>query len=163
MTFFKVLNNKEKQVFVDKLNEQFGISKIVGSLITFGHDKFRVFTGDITAERITTLKQFFRLEILGSYFFTAEDNGDVRLSHDASIILREQITKNFVVISKEQEVDWLRGKDVSLNEKQVIDYESIRGFVVVKSENGVDVVGCGRVGADGRLRNFVPKERRIKG
>ena len=159
MTFFKVLNNKEKQVFVDKLHDQFGISKIGGSFITFGYDKFRVFTGDITAEQISSLKQFFRLEILGSYFFTVEKDG-LRLSHDASIILRDQITKNFVSINKEQEPDWLRGRDITLSDEQRKLYEAIRDFVVVKCDN--EVIGCGRISQEGIVRNFVPKERRIK-
>ncbi|MEK6919355.1 MAG: hypothetical protein AABW73_04960 [Nanoarchaeota archaeon] len=162
MASFNVLNNKDKQALLSRLNNQFGISKIDGSFITFGHDKFRVFTGVITADQISTLKQFFRLEILGSYFFTLEGDGDndIRLSHDAAIILRDQITKNFVVIDKAQEFDWLRGKDVSLTPDQVKDYELVRGFVVVKCDG--EVVGCGRISQDGRLRNFVPKERRIK-
>ena len=160
MTSFTVLNNKDKKAFVDKLNEQFGISKVDGSFITFGHDKFRVFTGNITAEQISTLKQFFRLEILGSYFFTCEKNGDIRLSHDAAIIISDQITENFVVISKEQELDWLRGSDVALTDSQKSDYEDVRGFVVVKCEE--EVVGCGRISSDSIIRNFVPKERRIK-
>ena len=74
--------------------------------------------------------------------------------------MRDQITKNFVVIDKAQEFDWLRGKDVSLTPDQVKDYELVRGFVVVKCDG--EVVGCGRISQDGRLRNFVPKERRIK-
>lgn len=160
MAFFSVLNNREKQVFVDKLREQFGISKVDGSFITFGHDKFRVFTGEITAEEISTLKQFFRLEILGSYFFTVEKDGDIRLSHDASIILRDQITKNFVSINKDQEIDWLKGKDLALSDEQIKIYENIRGFVVVKCQD--EVIGCGRIGQDSIVRNFVPKERRIK-
>lgn len=161
MVSFKVLNNKEKKGFVDKLNEQFGITRLDGSLITFGHDKFRLFTGNISIDDISILKQFFRLELLGSYLFTLEKSGEIRLSHDACIILRNQITKNIVIINNEQVNDWFRGKDVSLNDEQRLSYSDLRGFVVVKSENG-DVCGCGRISQEGIIRNFVPKERRIK-
>ncbi len=159
MTLFRVLSDKEKNDIISKLFEQFGISRIDGSFITLGNDKVRLFTGSMSGDELKILGSIVHLEISGLYLLTLEKDG-IRLSHDASIILKDQISKGIVEINKVQEFQWLKGQDVLLNKDQEIVYSGIKGFVVLRCDN--EFVGCGKLGLDGRIRNFVPKERRVK-
>ncbi len=159
MTSFKVLSDSEKKSLMLKLNDQFGISEIVGSFITLGNDKVRLFTGNIDSNSLEKLGSIIHIEISGLYLLTIEKDG-VRLSHDAAIILKSQISKGIVEINKSQELEWLKGQDVLLTKDQEKVYSEIKGFVVLRSDN--EIVGCGKLGNDGRIRNFVPKERRVK-
>ncbi len=161
MTSFHVLSDKEKHDLLLKLHEQFGISeaKINGTLLTLGHDKVRLFTGNLGADELEHLGSIIHIEISGSYLLAIEKDG-IRLSHDSAIMLRGQITRSIIEITNEQELEWLKGHDVLLNKEQEESYVDSKGFVIISSNN--EIVGCGKLGNDFRIRNFVPKERRLK-
>src|SRR3989338_2445460 len=159
-THFKILGDNDRKELLKKLNEQFGITKVNGTLLTLGQDKVRLLTADISPDNLDLLGSIVHIEISGFYLLKIEKDG-IRLSHDAVNILRGQITKNIINIDPEQELEWLKGHDVLLNKEQEAGYNNIKGFIVLKSDN--ELIVCGKLGNDGRIRNFVPKERRLKG
>ena len=92
-----------------------------------------------------------RVSSMGVY--VADVSGaEMRLSFDGSMVLASDASKNVVVLSSEQRDAWMTGADVPM---AGLD----NGWMVVKS--GSDVLGCGFL-KDGVLKNYVPKERRIR-
>jgi NOL1/NOP2/fmu family ribosome biogenesis protein len=156
---FTIIKGGERDKLISLMSQQFGITHIDGTLLTLGHDKVRLFTGNITPEDLENLGSTVHIEISGFYLFSIEKDG-IRLSHDATGILRSQITKSIIDIDSKQELEWLRGHDVLLTKDQEKIYSGMKGFFVVRS--GQEFIGCGKLGLDGRIRNFVPKERRLK-
>jgi len=159
MSRFKILGESERKELMKKLEKQYGIKEIEGTLITLGQEKIRLFTGEISEKELEHLGSIVHVEISGLYLLSVEKDG-IRLSHDAPIILRHQIHKSIIEIDKKQEIEWLKGHDVLLTKEQEELNKENNGFVVIKSEG--ELIGCGKLGNDGRIRNFVPKERRLK-
>ena len=159
MTRFCIIDDDKRNELLAKLKEQFGISQINGTLLTLGHDKIRLLTADISADDLDSLGSIIHIDISGLYLLTIEKDG-IRLSHDAVILFRNQISKNIIDVTKEQELEWLKGHDVLLSKEQEKIYSGIKGFVVIRS-NG-ELLGCGKLGNDGRIRNYVHKERILK-
>jgi len=89
---------------------------------------------------------------------------EIRLSVDGMHVWKKQLVKKIVVLSEEQEVEWFLGKDIELSEGQLVGSWELgvgSGFVLVKSADGKDFVGMGKVGNDGKvLFGYLPKERR---
>ena len=117
-------------------------------------------------------------EIIGIYLFH-EYPTEIRLSLDALHLLKNQITKNIIEITKEQKDNWFRGEDILVNNKnQTKEIETSknlgalgkeeeekfgkeeRGFRVIKYKD--DLIGTGKL-TEGRITNYLPKERRRKG
>ncbi|MET1125017.1 MAG: hypothetical protein ABWW66_07155 [Archaeoglobaceae archaeon] len=86
----------------------------------------------------------------GIYFGTLEKNG-VRLSIEGSFIVGRIAEKNVVEVDDATALKWLRGEDLSVD-------EGMRGYYILKW--GEYFLGCGKA-ANGVLRNYVPKERRL--
>jgi len=85
----------------------------------------------------------------GIYFGTIEKDG-FRLSIEGSYIVGKKAKKGVVEINKEQAFSWMEGKDIE---------GDVKGYVILKW--GDYFLGCGK--GNGRvIRNFVPKNRRIK-
>ena len=105
--------------------------------------------------------RMFPIEGVGLYvgkeFVNRNGTREVRLSVDGMHVWKEKLTDKIFVLTEEQEADWFEGKDVDVNEGQN-DYG---GFVLVKSADGKDFVGMGKIGNDGKiLFGYLPKERR---
>lgn len=64
-------------------------------------------------------------------------------------MLRDEIKKNLIEVSYEDAIKWLKGEDLDIPYK---------GYVVLKWRNYF--LGCGK-GDGKKIRNYVPKERRI--
>jgi NOL1/NOP2/fmu family ribosome biogenesis protein len=143
------IKSNEKREIIEKLNEQYGITDLPYLLIQTGKEKTRVFSGSLSKEEMMKLGEVARVEIIGSYFLKEE--GLYRLSFDAPLMLKEQITKNVVEITLEQLADWIRGNDLQM--------EAPQGVVVLKC--GEDFFGCGK--SNGKtIYNYIPKDRRLK-
>ncbi len=145
------IKSGEKKRIIEKLNEEFGITKIPHLLIESGKEKFRGYSGHLSKEELLQIARITRVESLGLYLIKQEKDKDVRLSLDALHIFKDQITKNIIEISKEQLDDWLHGRD--------LDISSPAGVKVI-SYNG-DFVGCG-VSNSVKIFNYLPKDRRLK-
>jgi NOL1/NOP2/fmu family ribosome biogenesis protein len=145
------IKSNQKRDIVEKLKSQFGIAILPYLLIESGKEKVRAFSGHLSKEEISKITQIANVEIVGFYLLRQESPDDVRLSFDAPIILKDQITNNIVEINKEQFDLWIRGDN--------IDVPAPRGNVIIRY-NG-DFIGCGK--SNGlKVFNYVPKDRRLR-
>lgn len=152
MNSLKILNHKEKKEILEKLNKQFGISKLNGILLQKGTERIFFYQGSLTEKQILELeKSRIGLERVGIYF-AKEIGNQIRLSIDAIHILKNQITKNIFKLNKEQSEQWIKGNElnIQLNKKE---------FLIIKYKN--DFLGCGKA-SEKKITNFIPKNRRLK-
>ncbi|MCK4650305.1 hypothetical protein KAT36_03665 [Candidatus Pacearchaeota archaeon] len=159
-----VLSRAKKKKFIEGLSE-LGIRKIPQMLVRSGKEKIRAFSGDLDREQIMDIWRLLPIEGIGLYVGKDMVNRsgvrEVRLSLDGMHVWREQLTERVLVLDEEQEGVWFLGRDVELNEAQVGKVDD--GFVSVKSSDGKDFVGVGKIGSEGKiLFSFLPKERRRK-
>jgi NOL1/NOP2/fmu family ribosome biogenesis protein len=156
----QILDKTKKRKFLSGLAE-FGLKKVSELLVRSGKERVRAFSGSLSREEIMEIWRLFPIEGIGLYvgkeFVNRNGTREVRLSVDGMHVWKEQLIKKVFVLSKEQEKDWFEGKDVEISEGQN-DYE---GFVLVKSADGKDFVGMGKIGGEGKiLFGYLPKERR---
>ena len=141
----------EKRRITEKLNEQFGISKLPYLLIRTVKERIRAFSGSLSKEEITILAQITNIEIIGLYLLKEEKNNTFRLSLDATHILKDKISKNLIALDDQQTLLWLKGNDLNI--------PANRGVVILKQNN--DFLGCG-ISTGEKILNHVPKDRRLK-
>lgn len=147
----KFIKSNQKKEIIEKLKTQFGISELPYLLIKSGKEKVRAFSGHLSKEEIFKITQIANVEIVGMYLLKQESPEDIRLSFDAPIILKDQITKNIVEINDEQFTSWIRGEN--------IDIEGIKGNVIIKYQD--NFIGCGK--SNGlKIFNYVPRDRRLR-
>ena len=145
----KILDKKDKKKILAELEKQYGITEIPFLLIQAGREKIRGYTGSLSKEEIIKLERNVNIETAGIYILNKEQDG-LRLSFDAPNLLN--VSKNIIEISDEQAEAWLFGRDIETE-------KDIKGFVIIKNKE--DFLGCGKA-SQGRIVNFVPKERRRK-
>jgi len=148
---FHYIKSSEKKKLLAQLKEQFGITKLPYLLIETGKEKVRGFSGNLTKEEIKALWNATNIEIIGMYLFKKEKREKLRLSLDASHILKNQITKNIFELSDKQLEDWIRGRDITA--------EAPEGILAIKHNS--DFIGNG-LSTGQKIINHVPKERRIR-
>ena len=85
----------------------------------------------------------------GIYFGTIERDG-LRLSIEGSYIVGKVAKKGILEVNEEKAIEWMKGKDID---------GDVIGYVILKWGNYY--LGCGK-GNGNRIRNFIPKNRRIK-
>ena len=156
----QVLDRAKKKKFIEGLSD-LGIKKIPQMLVRSGKERIRAFSGDLDRKAIMDIWHMLPIEGVGLYVGKDMVNRsgvrEVRLSLDGMHVWKDQLDERIIELTPEQEEDWFLGKNIELNEKQDVEL----GFVNVKA--GVDFVGVGKVGADGKtLFSFLPKERRRK-
>jgi len=146
----KILSKKEKIEITKKLDEEFGIKKIQGTILQHGKGKLRIFSGNLNKDLLLILKKNFVIENIGLYF-AKEEKDEIRLTFDGVQIFKDQISKNILEISDEEKSRWLKGEELyKKNEK---------GWKILKNRD--DFFGCGKSTGE-KIANFVPKGRRIK-
>ena len=172
----QILDRAKKKKFIAGLSS-LGMKKIPELLIKTGKERVRAYSGNLSTEEIMEIWRLLPIEGVGLY--VGKDmmnrNGvrEVRLSLDGMHTWKEQLTERVFVLSEKQEEDWFFGKDVELGEGQVgkigdtqlEGHENLQagGFVSVRSADGKDFVGMGKIGGEGKmLFGFLPKERRRK-
>jgi len=145
------IKTPEKRRIIAQLKEQFGIESLPYLLIESGKEKIRAFSGSLSKEEISEISNLVRVELIGLYLIKKEH--DLRLSLDATTLLKDQITRNILELNDEQFESWIRGYDLDISPipKQ--------GTYIIKYKS--DFVGCGK--SNGKIIfNYVPKDRRIK-
>jgi len=150
MMMLKFIKSSQKKAIVEKLKEQFGITELPYLLIESGKEKTRAFSGHLSKEEILKIAEIAHVEVIGLYLLK-EENNELRLSHDAVHLLKEQITRNIIEVKEEQALNWLRGHD--------LDIKANKGSVIIKFQD--DFIGCGKSNGD-KIFNYVPKDRRLK-
>jgi len=147
----EVFSKGEKKDFLDKLENQYGVKKTNFLFFKTGREKIRAYSGSLSKDELKKLGLNLRIEGIGLYF-AKEEEGGIRLSIDAANLLSNEISKNVLEINKEQAEKWMRGEILEIDKE-------LRGIFVVKFKDYF--LGTGKAG-EGKLYNFVPKERRIK-
>lgn len=160
----QILDNSKKKKFIEGI-ENLGIKKIRELLIRVGSERLRAYSGNLSTEEIMDLWRILPIEGIGLYagkdFIDKSGRREVRLSVDGMYIWKDQIRDRIIVLTKEQEEKWFRGRDVELNIEQITQFKDTKGFVAVKSFNNKDFLGTGKI-IGNILYGFLPKERRIK-
>ena len=142
----KLLSNKEKKLLLKRLEEQFGFSEKLDYSFFINQDK-KIFIFNKNAE-INFSK--IKANSLGLYFANIEK--EIRLTIEGSQIIGSKSKKNILDVDEKQLHDWIRGEDIKTDKE-------FEGFVLVKNKN--DFYGTGKY-KEGKILNFVPKERRLK-
>ncbi|NJE76031.1 hypothetical protein [Thermococcus sp. ES12] len=88
----------------------------------------------------------------GVYFGRVESDG-IRLSIEGSFLVGPKATKNVVELDDERAKRYLAGESVEINDKD------LHGWVIVRWRSYY--LGSAKA-KEGRLINYVPKERRLK-
>ncbi len=142
----KKISNREKKSLLKSLQEQFSFTGKLDYNFFINQDK-KVFLFnknlDIDFSKI-------RVNSLGLYFANIEN--ELRLSIEGSQLIGPYSKKSILKIDENQLKDWMHGRDIE-TEKE------FEGFVLIKNNN--DFYGTGKY-KDGKILNFVPKERRLK-
>ncbi|MFA4960455.1 MAG: hypothetical protein WC548_02220 [Candidatus Pacearchaeota archaeon] len=161
----QILDKAKKKKIIEKI-KVFGIKKIPQLLIKTGNERIRAFSGNLSTEEIMSLWRILPFEGIGLYVGkeSIDKSGvrEVRLSIDGLHAWKDQIVSNIIILSKEQESQWFKGRNIELDENQKKQFENFRGFVAVESFNKKDFIGVGKINND-VLYGFLPKERRRKG
>lgn len=95
---------------------------------------------------------YFVINSTGLYFGEKKEDGSIRLSIEGAQLVGKDASKNIIELNDDDAFKFFRGHDIEG------DF-SYKGFVIVK--RGEDILGCSCV-KNGKLLNFLPKERRIK-
>jgi len=149
----KIFSSSEKRELEKRLEEQFGIKKISGTIIKSGKDRLFLFEGNLNEKQIRNLEQTLPIERIGVYFATeVEGENKIRLSIEGTHIFKEQITKNIFELTKEQLNDWMLGRELNLQTGK-------RDFLIMKYKD--DFFGTGKA-SELKISNFIPKSRRLK-
>lgn len=144
------IKSNEKRDIVSQLNKQFGIEELPYLLVQSGKERVRAFSGHLSKDEIKSISEIARIEGIGMYLIRKEH--DLRLSFDATQVLKNKIKKQIIEINQEQYEEWIRGYDLQVTSET-------KGTVVIKFKD--DFIGCGKSTGD-KILNHVPKERRIR-
>lgn len=142
----KLFSNKEKKLLLKQLREQFDFSGKLDYSFFINQDK-KIFIFNRDAE-IDFSK--IRVNSLGFYFANIENS--IRLTIEGSQLIGPCSKKNILDVDEFQLQDWIHGNDIETDKK-------FEGFVLIKNKN--DFYGTGKY-KEGKVINFVPKERRLK-
>ncbi len=142
----KSFSNKEKKLLLKQLQDQFDFSGKLDYSLFINQDK-KIFIFNKDAE-INFSK--IKANSLGLYF--ANLKNELRLTIEGSQIIGPYSKKNILEVNEDQLQDWIHGRDMETDKK-------FEGFVLIRNKN--DFYGTGRY-KEGKMLNFVPKERRLK-
>ncbi len=163
----QLLDRAKKKKILQEI-EEIGIRKIPEMLVKTGKERIRAFSGHLDKEDIYRIWRNFPIEGIGLYVakeIISRRTGEkeIRLSVDSLHLWKNQITQHTIVLTKEQEEEWFRGKNIELTEEQQKKYPFEKCFVAVKSYDDKDFIGTGKTGDKIEiLYNYLPKERRRK-
>lgn len=144
------MKSSQKKHILNKLNEQFGITKLPYLLLRFGKEKIRVYSGDLSSEELRNIDKNLRLEVAGLYAMKEQEDG-IRLTLDGVSLFKDQIRKNILEIGDEDAREWFKGNDLLIEDE--------KGFKILKNNN--ELIGCGK-STGIKITNFVSKNRRVK-
>lgn len=144
-----ILNSREVKKILNWLKQQYGIKdlKIPQAFLKSSNDRIYLISKKISELETEKL----RINLIGMYFAKEEKNG-IRLSIEGSQLIGSKASKNFIELNEKQVSDWTKGMDIEIN-------ADVEGFVIIKHSN--DFYGVGNY-KEGKILNYVPKERRIK-
>jgi NOL1/NOP2/fmu family ribosome biogenesis protein len=155
----RFIRKSEKEKLLKKL-EYYGIKKLPYLLTISGQDKIRGYSGAFSEQELADFTHNIGMDIMGLYLFH-EHRDEIRIGFDAVIMLKDQITKNILELTEAQAKECFKGQDILLtNEEKEKLKDEPRGFKILKLNN--EFIGTGKLTQEGRIVNYMPKERRIK-
>ena len=141
----KILNKKEIKEIQGLIKEQFDVDfEFSDAVLRDNNDKIYLISNDFKNVELTG-----RINSMGMYFCKIQ-NGRIRLSIEGSQIVKGE--KNVIEIEDSEVKKWLMGEELKTE-------KDLKGFVIIKNKD--DYLGCGEV-KEGRILNYVPKDRRIR-
>lgn len=143
------LKSTERKETLRRIENTYGIKDLRYLLVSVGREKIRGFSGHMSKEEIYEIAKLAPIEGIGLYLVKKGEG--LRLSYDATQILKPLITKNIFKMNDEQFKHWIKGED--------IETSCPRGILVMEHDG--DFIGCGKSNGE-KIFNQVPKERRIK-
>ena len=148
-----LLDNSKKKKILKMLNKAYGIEKLPHLFLQSGKDKIRIFSGSLSKEEIRELSKIVKVDSIGMKICNLAEES-VRLNYDALNFptIKEQITENIQEINESQLKEWMAGNDLQITP------ETEAKFIVIKHKN--QFYGIAR--NQGFLKNYIPKERRIR-
>ena len=148
MENLKFLNKKESERILDLIKKQFGIKKLRFDYGMLMNREGKIFLISKDVNKIDLSK--LRINELGLY--VARLDKELRLTIEGSQLFGKYVTKNVYEIGKEKVFSWLNGNDITCDKE-------FDGFVIIKNKD--DFLGTGKY-KEGKILNYIPKERRIK-
>ena len=143
------LNSKEVKKILQQLEEQWGFTEELDYAF-FMNNQRRVALVNRDFALVADAK--LRLNSLGLYFCEVMENGEIRLSIEASQLIGPHASKNVIEVDFVSAKRWMFGEDLEISFGDVI------AFVILKCGNYF--LGCGRY-KNGIVSNHVSKNRRI--
>jgi len=146
MMDLKILNKKDAKKILATLEKQWGFrEKLDYAFIETEKGKIYIANKEIFDLDLSDLK----ISSIGLYF--AETRNGIRLSIEGSQIVGKKATRNVVELTEKEAKEWMKGGDI---DKET----SAEGFVIIRHKD--DFLGSGKATKDGKILNFVPKNRR---
>lgn len=144
----RILNSKEIKNINKELEDRFGVN-LPKENVYLMNDKDRLYISTRMIEEIDVRN--IRVNSYGIYIMTILGS-NMRLSIEGSQILGPDATKNVIVLDDDDADLWMKGRDLGCS-------KGIHGIFIIRNEKG-DFMGSGSA-KEGKLLNYVPKERRI--
>lgn len=151
------MKRKEASSILKQIEDEYGCNienLMIDKYVFYISDKNKVYIVNNKIKETNMDK--LRINSFGLYF--CEINREkIRLSIEGSQIIGPYATKNIVEFNDETAKKWIMGEDID-NWK-----EENTGFLIIKHKinDNFDFLGCGKY-KEGRILNFIPKQRRIK-
>ena len=159
----KILNSKSRKLILSMLEERFAFNKETLQDYVFIQSGDRIYITNRELE-LLPLKDL-RIDNIGLYLASIEpkfNHAKIRLSIEGSQIVGKTAKKNVLSINREDMKSWILGKDIQVEN---VDYNSNcePGFIILKFHDNFDhFLGCGLMTNEGVVKNYIPKERRLK-
>tara|TARA_Y100000310_G_C20333587_1_gene646409 strand:+ start:249 stop:728 length:480 start_codon:yes stop_codon:yes gene_type:complete len=151
------LDKSKKKKILKVLEKEYGVSDLKHLFIRSSKERFRIYSGNLSKEEINDLSNVINIELIGARLCTIKD-WDTRLNFDIMNlpVIKNQITQNIQLIDEKNIDPWLRGNNVELK----VDEKNKGKFLAIKNKNSFYGIGLNQ---KDHIKNYVPKERRIKG
>jgi len=145
----KILNTREVKDIIKVLDSQWGYHD-KGTYVWMMNSKMKIYivSHDLSKIDLETV----RIDSMGLYIGEYKKR-KFRLSLEGANIIGRKATKNVVELNLEERNQWMKGEDL------LKDLGEIPRFIILKNEG--DLLGCGRY-KEGRVYNYIPKERRLR-
>ena len=143
----KFLDKKQIEKIIKELKEDYGIKELKLDYAFYINNEDKVYLISKDIKNLDT--KDLRINGLGLYFLNMSKG--LRLSIEGSQIIGKKATKNVHEVNETEIKEWLKGYD--------LDCKDLKGYQIIKYKN--DFYGMGHA-KDNKIKNFVPKYRRIK-
>lgn len=145
---FKILNSKEIKKLLNNIEKQYKTKKLSLDCAFLMGKEGRVYVlsrdfKDLDTDRL-------KINRLGLYFCRIQNN-DIRLSVEGSQIIGK-VSEKIVDLNDDEIIKWISGEDIEKESKE-------EGYFIVRYKD--DFYGTTKI-KNNLLKNFIPKNRRIK-